>query len=184
MSRGFSRWTSRRARKMIFQQTVQPLSVNVYYCTTWFTTDDVLFAEKSSPRYSAVIACVPTASLDFVSLATPPLTVAAPIEVAPSRNFTLPVGAGPALVTWAVKVTACPNCEGFGLEVRVVVVGYFSTTCVTLPVLGLKVASPGYFALMACVFALSADVLNFATPPAVVPVPIAVRPSKNVTCSP
>jgi hypothetical protein len=40
-----------RARRMIFQQTVQPLSVNVYYCTTWFTTDDVLLAEAASPRY-------------------------------------------------------------------------------------------------------------------------------------
>src|SRR5258708_2230331 len=96
------------------------------YCTTWFTTEDVLFAEKASLRYSAVIGCVPTASVDLVSLATPPLNVAEPIASVPSRNFTLPVGAGPVLVpcTCAVNVTACPKCEGFGLEVRLVVVGY------------------------------------------------------------
>jgi len=33
-------WTERRG-----------CSVNVYYCTTWFTTDDVLFTEKASPMY-------------------------------------------------------------------------------------------------------------------------------------
>src|SRR6266849_5548654 len=113
------------------------------YCTTWFTTDDVLFAEKASPRYWAVIGCVPTASVDLVSLATPlPFDVADPIPVVPSRNFTLPVGAGPVLVTGAVKVTACPNCEGFGLEVRVVAVAYLLTTCVTFPLLVRNMESP------------------------------------------
>jgi len=104
----------------------------------------VLFAETASPKYWAVIGCVPTASEDLVSLATPlPFNVANPIPVVPSRNFTLPVGGGPVLVTWEVKVTTCPNCEGFGLEVRVVVVAYNSTTWVTFPALGLKLESPG-----------------------------------------
>ncbi len=44
------------------------------------------------------------------------------------QNFTLPVGAGPVDVTVAVKITVCPEAEGFGLEVRVVVVGCPSTT--------------------------------------------------------
>ena len=82
-----------------------------------------------------MIGCVPTASVDLVILAVPPLNTAAPSVVVPSRNFTLPVGTGPVLVTCAVNVTACPNCEGFGLELRVVVVGYPWTTWVTEPVL-------------------------------------------------
>ena len=103
----------------------------------------MLFAEAASPKNRAVIGCVPTVSVDFVSVATAlPFSVADPIPVVPSKNFTLPVGTGPVLVTWAVKVTFCPNVEGFGLEVRVVVVGYPFTTCVTNPVLGLNIASP------------------------------------------
>ena len=76
------------------------------YCTTWFTTEDVLFAEAASPRYCAVIGCAPTASVDFVSLATPPFNLTDPIPIVPSLNVTLPVGVCPADVTVAVKVTA------------------------------------------------------------------------------
>jgi hypothetical protein len=36
--------------------------------------------------------------------------------------LTVHVGVGPLDVTVAVKVTFCPELEGFGLEVRVVVV--------------------------------------------------------------
>jgi hypothetical protein len=62
-------------------------------------------------------------SVDLVSLATPPLKVAEPMPVAPSRNFTFPVGKlGPADATVAVKVTGCPTVEGFGVEVSVVLV--------------------------------------------------------------
>ena len=54
---------------------------------------------------------------------------------------------------------------------------YGCTSWITFPELGLKVASPGYFALIVWIFAFSEDVVNVATPLAVVPVPIAVAPS-------
>ena len=57
--------------------------------------------------------------------------------VAPSRKFTVPLGipAPPEpAVTVAVKVTAWPDTEGFGEEVRAVVVLTWLTTSVPLPV--------------------------------------------------
>jgi len=57
-----------------------PLFVETHF-TTWSNTDDVLLAETASPRYRAVIGCVPTASLDLASLATAPLSVTVPIRL-------------------------------------------------------------------------------------------------------
>jgi hypothetical protein len=131
----------------------------------------VLVAELASPRYLAVIARVPTANLDVAKVATPPLILTDLIHFVPSLKPTLPVAVGPADVTVAVKVTACPDCEGFGLELSAVVVGYLSTTCLTLPKLGLFVPSPRYIALMA-LCPLSEEVENLATPWAVRPFPI------------
>jgi hypothetical protein len=54
-----------------------------------------------------VIEYEPTASLDVVRVATPPLIVSDPITFVPFLNSTLPVGVGPDEVTVAVKVTAC-----------------------------------------------------------------------------
>ena len=60
------------------------------------------------PRYSAVIECVPIASLDVVSVGDDSrLTRLCLSEIVPSLKPTLPVGAGPADVTVAVKVTGC-----------------------------------------------------------------------------
>jgi hypothetical protein len=70
--------------------------------------------------------------VDFVILATPAAKVALPSDVLPFLNVTVPVGVGPADVTVAVKVTACPYFEGLRLELSVVVVGYLTTTCVTV----------------------------------------------------
>jgi len=62
--------------------------------------------------------------------------------MAPSKNCTVPVGPEDGL-TVAVKVTCCPNTEGFSDDVNVVVVLARFTVCVTaedgLPV---KLASP------------------------------------------
>ncbi len=81
-------------------------------------------ALSASPRYSAVVECVPTASLDVTRVATLPLSVADPILFPPSMNFTVPVSVGPPDVTVAVNVTACPSCEGFRLELSAVVVEF------------------------------------------------------------
>ena len=64
----------------------------------------------------------------MVTVATPPvLTAAVPSVVVPFRKITDPVGDGPVLVTWAVKVTACPGLEGFGVELIAVVEVYLLT---------------------------------------------------------
>ena len=59
----------------------------------WVNTADVLVALFASPLYTAVIECDPAASEDTASAADPPLIVAVPNAVVPSRNCTVPVGA-------------------------------------------------------------------------------------------
>jgi len=64
-------------------------------------------------------------SLELTSLAwwVVALTAPVPMVVAPSLNVAVPVGLPPkAPATVAVKVTACPLFDGFGVEVSVVVV--------------------------------------------------------------
>ena len=71
---------------------------------------------------------LPIESTDVESDAVPPLTVPVPSEVAPSKNCTVPVDA--AGDTVAVNVTACPNVDGLGTDVSVVVVLIAFTVCV------------------------------------------------------
>ena len=57
------------------------------------------------------MGCVPTLSVEVVKVATPglPASVPVPMVVAPSRKFTVPVGAEePPGGTVAVKVTELP----------------------------------------------------------------------------
>jgi len=69
-----------------------------------------------------------------------------PMFVAPSRKLTAPVGVpapGAVTVTVAVKVTDCPNTDGFAEDVRLVLVFALLTTCETaVLVLALKLALP------------------------------------------
>jgi len=61
--------------------------------------------------------------VDVTSEALPLTSVTTPRVVAPSLNTTVPVGlivSATTGVTVAVSVTACPNTEGFGLELRTV----------------------------------------------------------------
>ena len=60
--------------------------------TTTLVTEDRLPLKLGSPLYCAVISCVPAARADVDSDATPPLKLELPIELAPSRNVTVPVG--------------------------------------------------------------------------------------------
>jgi hypothetical protein len=90
-----------------------------------------------------VIVLDPSGSVDVVNVATPPLSVAGPRVVAPFLNVTVPVGTPAEEVTVAVKVTVCPEDDGFGDEVRDSAVGALLTTCFsTGEVLALYVASP------------------------------------------
>jgi len=67
---------------------------------------------------------VPTASVDVVSVATPPVKAADPIVAAPSLNVTDPTGTPPpgAAVTVALKVIGTPKSDGLLLDVTVVAV--------------------------------------------------------------
>jgi len=75
--------------------------------------------------------CGPTDSVEVDSAALPPLRVAVPSEVAPSKNCTVPVAA--AGDTFAVSVTLCPNVDGLALEDTVVVVLAPLTPCDRVP---------------------------------------------------
>ena len=89
----------------------------------------------------------------MVSEATPLLSrvAAGPNTVPRCLNVTVPVGtAAPYVgVTVAVKVMSWPNADGFGFEVRVVVVGSFWMTWATAAeVLPMSVALPEYTAVI------------------------------------
>jgi hypothetical protein len=68
---------------------------------------------------------LPTDKEEVLNVAWPAaLSVPDPIDVAPSKNVTVPVGVAEpeAGVTVAVKVTDCPKTEGFCEDTTVVVV--------------------------------------------------------------
>jgi hypothetical protein len=86
---------------------------------------------------------VPIGNFVVVNTACPLLKAADPSIVVPFLKVTLPVAPpGAAELTLAVSVADCPEVEGFGLEARVVVVEYKSTTCKTNALLGSNVLSP------------------------------------------
>src|SRR5262249_9556383 len=126
------------------------------------------------------------ASVVVLAVACPDaFSVPEPIWAAPSKNVTVPVGVPVPDVTVAVKVTDWPNVLGVGAPVTVVVVAAVPavTVCVTGgEVLDANPAAPSYRAVIVCVPAVRADVLNVALPLASsVPVPRVATPSRNVT---
>ena len=67
-----------------------------------------------------MIECDPTANDDVLKVAVPLVSETLPKDVVPSMKVTLPVGMpapGEAAETVAVKVTDCPNTEGFAAAV-------------------------------------------------------------------
>ncbi len=88
-------------------------------------------------------------------------------------------------VTVAVKTTVCPGFTGFGDEVSVVTVVARFTTCATgFDLLGPKVESPPYAALMLSVPPDRLEMENVADPPLNGEVPSGFGPCKNVIVSP
>jgi hypothetical protein len=86
---------------------------------------------------------LPAESADVESDAVPPVSVAVPRELAPSKNCTLPVAA--AGETVAVNVTDCPDVDGFDDDATdvVVLIDEAFTVCVrTEDVLAACVLSP------------------------------------------
>jgi len=86
---------------------------------------------------------LPAESADVESDAVPPPTGAVPRELTPSKNCTVPVAA--AGDTVAVKVTDCPDVDGFDDDATdvVVLIDEAFTVCVkTADVLAACVLSP------------------------------------------
>jgi predicted small secreted protein len=67
----------------------------------------------------AVTLVEPTASVEVVNFASPPLSCAVPSTVSPTAKVTGPVGVTVGDVIVAVKVTACPDVDGVGDDVSV-----------------------------------------------------------------
>jgi len=83
-------------------------------------------------------------------VARPPLSLAVPKAVVPSRNVTVPVAA--VGVTVAIKVTGCPKEDGLGEAERLVVV-----PVVVAPVPVTNMVTPGWLATPATVIASGTD---------------------------
>ena len=102
-----------------------------------------------------MIVCVATLKEDVVKVAWPlaMVTLAARV-VAPSVKVTVPLGVpapGATAATVAVKVTLCPNTEGLGEELTVVLLEALFTTCgvaESFPVELPKLLSPLYAPVM------------------------------------
>jgi hypothetical protein len=99
--------------------------VNAVVVFPWLTTCGVPVSEPEavvklvSPPYEAVMVWPPTESDELENVATPLVSVPAPMEVPPSKKVTVPVGVPPAPDTVAVNVTDCPKTDGFCDEVSV-----------------------------------------------------------------
>src|ERR1700682_2914075 len=114
-----------------FRDEVTPADVAAFV-TVCVTAGETLPLKFASPPYTAVSECEPTASVDILKVAFPPLSVAVPRFVVPSLKLTGPVGvAGPPVLTVAVNVTACLSPDGFGDETSEVVVAAFSVVADT-----------------------------------------------------
>lgn len=94
-----------------------------------------------SPLYWAVRVCVPAVKVATVSIAGPLAgnITGEPIAVLPSKKVTKPLGAGkpggkdpvPAVDTMELSVMACPKAAERVEELKVVVVEFLLTVCVT-----------------------------------------------------
>ena len=86
---------------------------------------------------------LPTAKVEVVNFALPPLRFAVPSTVFPAVNVTGPVGMNVGDVMVAVNVTTSPELDGFGDEVSVAaLVAWVMTWFTTLEVLPRLLASP------------------------------------------
>jgi hypothetical protein len=124
-----------------FADDVTVVLVTVFALTTWLTIADVERALAASPLYTAVIECVPCASVALENDAVPPDNVTVLSTAAPSRNWIVPVAVDGVTVT--LKLTFPPTIEGFELLLRpVVVAGLFTVCWIEAEVEGAKLVSP------------------------------------------
>jgi hypothetical protein len=113
--------------------------------TTWgeALSLPLLLAHPVPPVKVAVMVWLPAANADVLKAAWPePSTGTFEVRtLLPSVKVTVPTGTPPPEVTLAVKVTECPNVDGLGDELTVVVVAKFCTTWTVLPLLAAKTGS-------------------------------------------
>ena len=137
----------------------------------------LLFA---SPGVLAVIGSEPTGSVVTVMVATPPTTGTVPRTVPPSVNVTgpdTPVGNVSVIVSEPPSVMVGEDTVGAGS-----VGSCLFTVCVRGDEVAVPLfASPPKDAVIVCGPADNVAVANVAVPPASVPVPNEVPPSRNVT---
>jgi len=99
-------------------------AVDVAPCTICAAAVPLLPAKLVPSVNVAVMLWLPTARFVVLNVATP-LALTATAEanvVAPSVNFTVPLGVPVVAVTVAVNVTDCPKLDGFGAELTAVLV--------------------------------------------------------------
>lgn len=130
-----------------------------------------------------MMECEPTDKVEMVYCVELSLeSDVAPIEVEPSNQLTVLVGAP--LVearTTALKVTDCPKLEGFRLEVTVVVVAAALTICCKADdVLEVTLASPLYLMVIQCVPTEKVATESCAALADTAAVPRVVEPSRKV----
>jgi hypothetical protein len=118
----------------------------VYGFTFCDSAADVLVVKLELPPYTAVIECVPSASVETANVAFPLVSVPVPRVVLPSLNVTVPVGVpvpGAVAVKVAVNVTLSPLVDGFNEDATFVEVAALSTTSeTTAEVLPMYLESP------------------------------------------
>jgi len=100
--------------------------------TVCISVPEMLPLKLLSPLKLAWMEWLPTLRLEVERVAMPPLRVALPMFVSPSKKLTIPLAV--AGVTLAVRVTNCPELDGLRLEARLVLVALLAppvfTVCV------------------------------------------------------
>lgn len=120
----------------------------------------------------------------MLTVALPALNVPLPIDVAPSKKLTMPVGVPAPLLTVAVNVIDWAKLAGLTEVARAVVVATAEVIDWDTPadVLDAKFPSVWYEAVIKCAPRASEEVVNVACPAALrMPVPTWFAPSKNNT---
>jgi hypothetical protein len=155
--------------------------------TVWVRAAELLAVKFASPEKTAVIERLPTASDEVEKTAVPEVSsVAEPSRVGPSKKLTEPVGTpdpGASTVVVAVSVIDWPvTTVGSDELTDVVVVAWFTVWTSAGEILGAKLRSPPYTAVIDGVPAESVEIVSVAIPDASTEaVPMDVAPFRKVT---
>jgi hypothetical protein len=158
-------------------------AVVVALATVTVSAVEVLVVKFGSPEYFAVIELAPIGKVVVARDADPRESGSVPSTVAPFKNSTVPVGVpAPGLTgaTLAVNVTLWPKTAEVVDGLSVVVVDAAATvTVAAVEVLGAKLGSPEYTAVIELAATGSTLVLSVKVPPVSISLPSNVAPLKN-----